>query len=239
MTSSMGYWTYYLLTFGIAYATQYPGVAVLAVVFWLSRGFLPDPVLLLRSFRRRQKLRAEIELNPANMVATRDLARLYLDTKRPRKAVTLLEQTRERMAQSTRHPLGSRDDAELLYLLGLARLRSGKPDEALDSLVAAVAITPDLAYGEPYYVAAEALGKLKKWEEAEDAIERFLSHNQSSVGAYVRLARVRARRDDGKGAKEAIAQAKTTWTVLPSYKRRHEWGSYLAAVVSPLWLGVI
>ncbi len=234
----MGYWTYYLLSFGLAYATQYPEAAVLAVVFWLCRGFLPDPVLLLRTFRRIQKLRSDIALNPANMVATRDLARMYVDTKRPKKAIALLEQTRERMAESTRHPQGSRDDAELLYLLGLARLRAGKPEKALDSLVAAVAIAPDLAYGDPYLVAAEALAKLRRWEEAEDALERFLDHNQSSVGAYVKLARVRAKRDDGAGAKDAIGHAKQTWDALPTFKRRHEWRWYLASLVSPLWLGV-
>lgn len=211
---------------------------MLAAVFWLGRGFLPDPLVILRTFRRIGKLRGEIELNPANMVATRDLARLYLEQKRPKKALALIDKARQRMAESTRHPQGSRDDAELLYLLGLARLRSGDAEKALDALVASVAIVPDLAYGDPYLVAAEALTKLRRWEEAEDAIERFLDVNQSSVGAYVKLARVRARRDDAQGARDAIGQAKTTWTVLPSFKRRHEWRWYVAAVTSPLWLGL-
>lgn len=234
----MGYLLYYLLPFVLAYATQHPAVAGLAIVVWLVRGFLPDPVLLLRAFRRISKLKSDIALNPANMVATRDLARAYLDMKRPKKAVALLEQTRERMAESTRHPLGSRDDAELLHLIGLARFRAGDPARAIDALVAAVAIAPDLAYGDPYLVAGEALAKLKRWDEAEDAFERFVETNHSSVAGWVNLARVRAKKNDAAGAKEAIGKAKSTWAGLPSFKRRHEWGWWLAALVSPLWLGV-
>src|SRR5436305_1481053 len=177
----MGYWTYYLLAFLLAYATQYPYAAGLAVVFWLCRGFLPDPVVWLRTMGRIGKLRAEIEINPANLIATRDLARLYLERRRPRQAVRLIEQTRQRMAESTRHPQGTRDDAELLFQLGLARLRSGDASGALDPIVSAVAIVPEIGRGEPYMVAAEALAKLGKWEEAEDALERFVSHNQSSI----------------------------------------------------------
>jgi tetratricopeptide (TPR) repeat protein len=234
----MGYLLYYLLPFLLAYTTQHPGLAAFAVVFWLCRGFLPDPVLILRSFRRMSKLKSDIALNPANMVATRDLARMYIERKRPKKALVLLEQTRDRMAASTRHPLGSRDDAELLFLIGLGRLRSGDPAKALDALVAAVVIVPDLAYGDPFLAAAEALARLKRWEEAEDALLRFVETNHSSVAGWVKLARVRAKRDDGTGAKEAIASAKGTWAALPSYKRRHEWSWYVASLVSPLWLGI-
>lgn len=57
------YWSYYLLTFMLAYATQHPGAAVLALGFWLCRGFLPDPVVWLRTLGKIRRLRSEIELN--------------------------------------------------------------------------------------------------------------------------------------------------------------------------------
>ena len=123
----MGYWSYYVLSILLAYALQNPAAAVLALVFWLCRGFLPDPVVWLRTMGRMSKLRADIQLNPSNMVATRDLARLYLERKRPKKAIELIEKTRQRMAESTRHPQGSLDDAELLLQLGMARMQSGEP----------------------------------------------------------------------------------------------------------------
>jgi tetratricopeptide (TPR) repeat protein len=232
----MGYWSYYLLAILLAYATQNPGATVLALVFWLCRGFLPDPVVWLRTMGRISKLRSEIELNPSNMLATRDLARLYLERKRPKKAIELIEKTRQRMAESTRHPQGSLDDAELLFQLGIARMSSGQPEAALEPLVAAVAIAPEVGRGDPYMVASNALSKLGRWEEAEDSLDRFIAQNQSSVEAYVKLARVRGKRKDDAGRADAITQAKLTWGVLPTFKRRHEWPWYIAALASPLWL---
>lgn len=232
----MGYWSYYLLSIMLAYATQNPAAAGLALVFWLCRGFLPDPVVWIRTLGRISRLRAEIAINPSNMMATRDLARHYLELKRPKRAIELIEQTRQRMAESKRHPQGSLDDAELLVQLGIARLRAGEPEAALQPLVGAVAIAPDVGRGDPYLFAADALTKLGRWEEAEDSLERFIAKNQSSVQAYVKLARTRAKLKNEAGAKEAIVSAKQTWGVLPSFKRRHEWPWWLAALVSPFWL---
>ena len=232
----MGYWSYYLLSFLLAYATQNPAAAVLALVFWLCRGFLPDPVVWLRTMSKISRLRAEIEINPSNMMATRDLARLYLERKRPKQAIVLIEKTRQRMAESTRHPQGSLDDAELLFQLGIARMKCGEPEAALEPLVAAIAIAPEVGRGDPYLVAGDALAKLGRWEEAEDSLERFIGKNTSSVQAYVKLAPVRAKRSDEAGSKDAITQGKQTWGVLPSFKRRHEWPWYLAALASPFWL---
>jgi tetratricopeptide (TPR) repeat protein len=232
----MGYWSYYLLSFLLAYATQNPAAAVLALGFWLCRGFLPDPVVWLRTMGKISRLRAEIAINPSNMMATRDLARLYLERKRPKQAIFLIEKTRQRMAESTRHPQGSLDDAELLFQLGIARLKCGEPEAALEPLVAAIAIAPEVGRGDPYLVAGDALAKLGRWEEAEDSLERFIGKNQSSVQAYVKLARARAKRKDEAGSKDAITQGKQTWGVLPSFKRRHEWPWYVAALVSPFWL---
>src|SRR3954453_24097583 len=133
----------------LAYALQNPAAAALALVFWLCRGFLPDPVVWLRTMGRMSKLRADIQLNPSNMVATRDLARLYLERKRPKKAIELIEKTRQRIAESTRHPQGSVADAELLVQLVIARMQSGEPEAALEPLVAAIAIAPDVGRGDP------------------------------------------------------------------------------------------
>jgi tetratricopeptide (TPR) repeat protein len=232
----MGYWSYYLLSFVLAYATQNPAAAGIAVVFWLCRGFLPDPVVWLRTMGSISRLEAQIALNPSNMVATRDLARVYLERKRAKKAITLIEQTRERMAQSTRHPQGSLDDAELLVQLGIARMRLDQPEAALEPLVAALAIAPDVGRGDPYLLAADALRKLRRWEESEDSLDRFMAKNQSSVQAFVKLAHVRAKQKNEDGAGAAISTAKQTWRVLPAFKRRHEWPWFLAALVSPFWL---
>lgn len=233
----MGYWTYYLLTFALAYATEYPALAVLVIVVYAARPYLPDPVVWLRTWGRIRSLESEIELNPSNMIATRDLARLHLERRRPKKAIALLEKTRQRMAESTRHPQGSLDDAELLYALGDAKLRAGDPEGALEPLVGAVSIAPEVGRGEPYKLAARALMKLGRWEEAEDSLDRYIGSNKSSLEAYVRLAHARLKQKDAEGSKAALAEARSTWKVLPAFKRRHEWKWWLAALTAPIWMG--
>lgn len=232
----MGYLAWYLLPILLGYATQHPGAALLAGVIWLCRGYLPDPAVWLRTMGRMRRLKTDLDLNPHNLAAARDLARLYLERKRPRKAVGLIEATRARMAQSARHPLGSRDDAELLFHLGLARFRTGDSSGALEPLIEAVGIAPDIGRGEPYMVAADALARLGRWEEAEDAIERFIGQNQSSVEAYVKLARARSQRKDADGTTRALHEAKSTWRVLPGFMQRRQFRWFLEAVVAPIWL---
>jgi len=116
-------------------------------------------------------------------------------------------------------------------------MRAGDIEGDLQALVGAVAVAPEIGRGEPYMLATRALMKLERWEEAEDAIDRYLGHNKSSLEAYVRLAQVRMRRKDEKGAKEALAEARSTWNVLPAFKRRHEWKWWLAALSAPIWMG--
>ena len=232
----MGYFLYYLMSFLLAIAIQNPYAAGLALVFWLCRGFLPDPLVWIRTLGQISKLKSEIALNPSNLIATRDLARIYVQRKRPRAAIELIEHARERMASSALHPLGSRDDAELLLQLGIAKLQAGDANGALSPLVEAVGIAPDVGRGDPYLVAANALMALKRWEEAEDALDRFLAMSSSSIEGHVKLARVRSKRENDIGSIEAINRAKDTWHKIPAFKRRHEWRWYLAAIAATLWL---
>ena len=117
----------------------------------------------------------------------------------------------------------------LLFLSGLARLRSGDAAGALDPLVRVVEIEPRLLHGEPFRVAAEALLKLGRLEEAEDALSRFVQINSSSVEGYTRLARVRHDRGDKTGANEAIEEALQTFKQMPGYLRRKQIGWWLRA----------
>lgn len=215
----MGYWTYYLAWVLLSYAMQEPWLMAGVVVFFVLRRFLPDPVVLARTWGRIRSLDAQISANPANVTARRDLALIWLERMRPRRALELLDEARKR------HP----DDAELLYLTGLARLRSGDAAGALEPLVKAVEIDPRVRFGEPYLVAAEALAALGKLEEAEDALDRYTDVSSSSLQGWVRLADVRRRRGDKKGAGEALNEAIATWKQVPGYRRRGELGWLLRA----------
>jgi predicted Zn-dependent protease len=215
----MGYWTYYLAWLALSYAIHRPWVMVGALVFFVLRPFIPDPFVLARTWGRIRRLDAQIAANPANVTARRDLAVLWIERARPRRALELLDEAR------TRTP----DDAELLYLTGVARARSGNPEGALEPLVKAVEVDPRVRFGEPYLVAAEALLALGRLEEAEDALDRYVSSNSSSLQGYVRLAEVRKRRGDRDGSRAALREAFDTWSQLPGYRRRVELGWWLRA----------
>ncbi|HEX6766322.1 MAG TPA: tetratricopeptide repeat protein [Polyangiaceae bacterium] len=212
MDVSVGYWTYYLAWFALAYAIRYPWLALGALVFFLLRKVVPDPFVLLRTAGRIGALRRQIEANPANVTARRDLAMILVERLRPRAALPLLVEARER----------DPNNAELAYLLGLARFRSGDAEGALAPLVEAVELDPRVRFGEPYLCAALALVRLGRLEEAEDAFERYVDSNSSSVEGHVRLAVVRSHRDDKEGAKKALAEALETWRQIPPYQRRKQ-----------------
>jgi predicted Zn-dependent protease len=222
----MGYWTYYLAWIALTYALHRPWLMAGALVFFVLRPFIPDPVVLFRTFGRIRTLEAQIAANPANVTARRDLASIWLERLRPGRALELLDEARRR----------DPDNAELLYLTGLARLRSGDPEGAVEPLVKAIDIDPRVRFGEPYLVAAEALLRLGRLEEAEDALERYVDRNSSSMQGHVRLAIVRKERGDGEGAKKALAEALATWGQLPSYKRRAEFNWWLRAQLARVWI---
>jgi tetratricopeptide (TPR) repeat protein len=206
----MAYWWYYVAMFLLSFALHRPWFLAGILVFFLLRPFLPDPVVLLRSWGKIQSLNAQIEANPANVTARRDLAIVWLDRLRPRRALELLEEARKRFPK----------DAELLYLTGLARLRCGNPESALEPLVQSVEIDPKLRLGDPFLVAAEALLALGRAEEAEDALERYTHANSSSIQGYVLLADTREKMGNIEGATQAITEALNTWKSLPAFRKR-------------------
>lgn len=215
----MGYLTYYLAMMLLSYAADQPLLLVGVVAVYLLRGYLPDPVLIARTWGRIRTLSAQVAANPANTTARRDLAVIWIERRRPRRALSLLDEARKR------HP----EDAELLYLTGLARLRSGDAAGAIDPVVKAVELDPRVRFGEPYLVAAEALLDLKRLEEAEDALDRYTDVNSSSLQGWVRLAEVRSLRGDKAGAKAALEEALSTWRQVPGFRRRGELGWWLRA----------
>lgn len=216
----MGYWIYYLAFMLLSYAVHQPWLLAGIVVFFVLRPFVPDPWVVARTWSHIRRLDAQIAANPANATARRDLAQIWLERMRPRRALELLDEARKR------HP----KDAELLYLTGVARLRSGDAEGALGPLVEAVELDPRVRFGEPYLVAAEALTKLDRLEEAEDALDRYTGVSSSSMQGWVRLADVRKRRGDKEGSEEAIREALETWKQVPGFRRRGELGWWLKAV---------
>ena len=208
------YWLYYLGIFAAYWLVDHPAVLVGLGVMILLRRWIPDPWVLLRTFGRIRKLKEQIAANPANVTARRDLARIYLERLRPRAALRLVDQARER----------DRDSAELLFLRGLALHRVGEHEEALGPLVEAVEVDPRVGFGEAFKVAGDALSALSRHEQAIDAYDRFLEKNSSSIEGHVKVALAHQRVGEEREAEEAIREALGTWSAIPGYAKRRQLG---------------
>ena len=215
----MGYIPYYLLLFVASYALRYPWLLATAAIVWLVRRWLPDPVLFFRHAGHVARLRRDIRANRDNVTARRDLANIWLTKRRPRRALPLLEEARQRDPES----------AELLLLTGIAQLESGHAEAALPLIIDAAARNERQQYGLAYLMAGRALVKLRRWSDAEDALGRYVAINSSSVEAHVRLACVRRRLQDSAGAKTSLRDAVETFASVPGFRRRAELGWYLRA----------
>jgi tetratricopeptide (TPR) repeat protein len=187
---------------------------------------LPDPFVLIRTSGRIGALRRQIAANAANVTARRDLGMILIERLRPRAALVPLTEAIER----------DPDNAELCYLLGVARFRSGDAQGALEPLVRAVELDPRVRFGEPFLVAAQALEQLGRYDEAEDALERYNDANSSSVEGQVRLARLLGRKRDGDAARRALQSALETWAQLPSYAKRRQAAWWLRAQFAKIGL---
>lgn len=215
----MGYLAYYLILFGASYALRYPYLLAAAAVVWLCRRWLPDPYLYFKHAGHVRRLKAEIAHNAQNVTARRDLAKIWLTKRRPRRAIKLLEEARRR----------DRESAELPFLLGKALYEAGRAEESLPLLVEAAGKNEKQMYGESFLVAGKALRKLGRFAEAEDALARYVAINSSSVEGRVLLACVKRELKDAAGAKAAMKEALDTFAAVPRFRRRAELKWYLRA----------
>ena len=203
----------------IAAVSSHPVVLVVVAVGFLARRWLPDPFLFLRYQSRINTLEAEVHANPGNVTARRELAGIWLEKHRPRWALPLLAEA------LARDP----DAKELLYLQGLSQLQAGEPAKAVETFIALVQREPSFRYGEPYLRAADGLIALERWDDADDALERFARINSSSIEGRYKRARVKGARKDAAGRRAAVRDLLEVWRALPSFQRRHQLGWYVRA----------
>jgi tetratricopeptide (TPR) repeat protein len=215
----VGYFAYYLIWIGLSFALRYPALAVFALAFWFLRDRLPDPVRYFRGWALARKLEQQVSLNPANVTARRDLARTYLEGFRPGRALEFLDEARARRP----------DDAELLFLTGLAQHRLRRHEEAVTSLIAAVQMDGSVGREELYLRAGDSLVALGRYDDARDAYEHARDANSSTLEGYVKLARVEKRLGHAEEAKRAVDEALRTYRGLPGYMRRKQLGWFLRA----------
>ena len=201
----------------LAAVSSHPAFLIVIVVGLVARRWLPDPILFFKHQARVRSLQADIDANASNATARRDLAKIWLEKHRPRRALPLLEQAIARDSRSI----------ELLYLSGVAHLLAGNPDKAVEALVAVTHREPNFQYGEAYLRAADALMALGRWDDADDALERYVKINSSSVEARWKRLRVCKARKDAAGEQTAKADLRHVWRTLPGYQRRKQLSWYL------------
>jgi len=137
-----------------------------------------------------------------------------------RRALPLLEQAIARDSQSI----------ELLYLSGVADLLAGNHDKAVDALVTVTHREPSFQYGEAYLRAADALIALGRWDDADDALERYVKINSSSIEALYKRLRVCNARKEVDGEQKTKADLRDAWRTLPGCQRRKQLGWYLRSL---------
>jgi predicted Zn-dependent protease len=229
----MGYVPYILLFWAFqyfaGYAANYPLLIVGVAVVWLARRmrWLPDPYLWVKHARNVGKLKSQIRQNADNVTARRDLARIWLEKKRPRRAIVLLDEARRREP----------DSHELAFLLGKAKLMAGKAEESLPFLVDSAQKNGKYHYGEAYLLAGRALLNLRRDAEAEDALDRYVAINASSVEGRVLLAMARREQGDKQGTTAALREALDTFGHIPGFRRRAELRWWLRANLMRVGLG--
>jgi predicted Zn-dependent protease len=229
----MGYLPYFLALWAFQYfagfAFSYPYLILAAVGVYLAirMRWLPDPYLWLKHAARVGRLKSEIKQNPDNVTSRRDLARIWLEKKRPRRAIVLLDEARRRET----------DSAELAFLLGKAHLMAGKAEKSLEFLVESAHKNEKFHYGEAYLLAGRALLELRRAPEAEDALDRYLAINSSSVEGRVLLAMARREQKNKEGADKAMREALETFAQVPGFRRRAELRWWLRANLMRVGLG--
>jgi tetratricopeptide (TPR) repeat protein len=215
----LGYLGYYFAWLAFSYLIREPRLLIGLLLLWLLRGFLPPPGALLGALGRAGRLREQVRLNRANITARRDLATIYLSLLRPRRALPLLE---EGLALAP-------NDAELIYLYGVALHRCGRHEDALARLLSALEKDARLRHGHPYFVAGETLLALSRWDDAVDAFERYLDFNGSDVAAHTQLARAYAGSKDTAVARQWLMAGIASWHGLSGALKRRQFGAYLKA----------
>jgi tetratricopeptide (TPR) repeat protein len=212
----LGYWVFQRLASGDVDLLH---LALVAGIFLTVRRWLPSPYLFFKHRRTVSRLRTEIGQNAENVTARRDLAKIWLEKRRPRRALVLIEEAMRR----------DPDSIELHFLRGKTQAMLGHHELALEELVKVASMDERFAYGEVYRLAGHSLLKLGRRHEAADAFERHLAINSSSVEAHVLLARCQLGLGEAANAKRSIAEALATYRALPGYRRRAEFGWYVRA----------
>jgi tetratricopeptide (TPR) repeat protein len=187
---------------------------LLVILYILDRQFVgitPSLTVPLRRNRRLGELRRHLRTHTHDTASKLETARLLNAKKRYREAETYLREILPIME----------DSAEVLYELGVSRLKLGDLAEGEQFMRRSLELNPRVAYGDPHLKLGEALAEGAP-DRAAAELERFRDVNTSSCEAYYRLGQIYRRLGRTEAAREAFREAVDLYRSLPKYKKRSE-----------------
>ncbi|SDL07609.1 tetratricopeptide repeat protein [Paenibacillus jilunlii] len=191
-------------------------IILLVILYFLDRryvGILPSFTKPFRRSRQISKLRTTISLNPNDVSAKFDLARLLIERKRYSEAKELLVQIADRYEQS----------AEYWVELGYANLKLGHLPEGEAQMLQGLEINRKAQYGQPYLRLAEVFRNIDH-NKALQYVTQFQEIQSSSSEAYYLAGSMYKALGRKEEAKRAFNESTAIYRSLPKYKKRQERG---------------
>ena len=189
-------------------------VVLLVVLYLLERRFVGLTPSLIRPMRRLGELsrwRKQLQLNPHDVSAKMEIARLSIERKKYAEALKLLNGIEAQMEHS----------AEYWSNRGLCELALGRLEAGEKDMLRALDISPRVKYGLPLLRLGEAYAKLDPGK-ALGYLQRFAELHSSSCEGYYRLGMLYRRMGKTEEARRAFRDCAQVFRTLPRYMRRHE-----------------
>jgi len=189
-------------------------LVMLLLLYVLDRRFVgltPSIFKPLKRISRIKKLRQQIDRSPNDVSSKHELARLLMERKKYKEALTSLVPLQPMLEES----------AEFWDDLGTSYINSGDETNGVASILRGLELNPRVKYGAPYLRLAAHFSN-GHTEQALTYIQSFQSINSSSCEAYDQLASIYKKLGNTEEAKRAIEEGLRIYRMLPRYKKRQE-----------------
>lgn len=189
-------------------------LVLLLLLYVLDRrfvGLMPSIFKPLKRISRIKKLKQQIDRSPNDVSSKHELARLLIERKKYKEALTWLVPLQPMLDES----------AEFWDDLGTSYLYTGDEENGVASILRGLELNPRVKYGAPYLNLAAHFSN-GQTEQALKHIQSFQSINSSSCEAYDQLTTIYKKLGNTAEAKNAIEEGLRIYRMLPRYKKRQE-----------------
>lgn len=203
---------FYYLVFKIFLRNPLLTLFILVVLYLLTDrrfiGLFPD---FLRPFKRKQRIRElekQVQINPADVNAYRELGQLYMEGKNYLSAVNSFEKCLDKM----------NGYADIHFGLGKGLYFLGRKEEGMEEIHKALNINPKIGYGEPYiYLLENQLTNEYDGEKINNYIQKI---RQFGTPEILYKGGVKLYKYDQVKAKELLQEGLNTYKVIPRNFRK-------------------